>query len=199
MANGTDIEEVWGLWEQADMKFTKLAISLLTIAAFNSSCSSPPKGNDRQRDFGGGEEVAKFEKYQPFPGATSARLFVQPEPFDDKAIESLSDARGRQLTNEQYKLLETAFSRKTIIRRPAKGYLATSCLFEPRHVFRFYDIHLKPLGDALVCFECGDVKLNPPGALASSPSLETGQTVLSVDYAVLLKLMRIMLVPTYAS
>ena len=181
------------------MKVTTFSISLLAVAALNSSCSRPPTSNNRQRLNDGGREIAEFEKYQPFPSATSVRLFVQPEPFDDAAVDKLSDARGRPLTNAEYELLKTAFFMKTIIRPPAQGYLATSCLFAPRHVFRFYDARRKRVGDALVCFECYDVKFDPPRTLLSTPFPKEGQTVLSVDYAVLLELMHKMSVSTFAS
>ncbi|OYW16623.1 MAG: hypothetical protein B7Z39_00080 [Novosphingobium sp. 12-64-8] len=180
------------------MKSVNLKTFAIGFVLFTLSCSGPSTNSSDGSQGNSKEEIAKFENYSPFPNATSVRLFVQSETFDEGGIDGLRDARGRLLTSKETELLKSAFSKKTVIRPPAEGYVDTACAFVPRHVFRFFDKRNKRLGDALVCFECYEVELQPPGALAEVSFPKQGQSFLKVDYSILETLLREMKVPTYA-
>jgi hypothetical protein len=183
-------------WQMIAMKHALLRRLVLAPILLTFACSSPLLNDGNQQALAD-EEVAKIEKYEPFPGALSARLFVQAEPFSDIMVDKLVDRRGRVLTPDELKQLKAVFQKKTIIRIPAKGYVAASCMFSPRHVFRFYNNQNAPLGEVLVCFECYDIRLRPSGLLATKPFPEKGDTILIADFSALKKLMRQMSVPTY--
>jgi hypothetical protein len=180
------------------MKLNNLNIFVLGFVLCTLSCSGPPKTSHDENYRENQEEIAEIESYNPFPDATSVRLFVQSEPFEEDQIDRLTDAHGRLLSAAETKLLKSAFSKKTVIRPPAGGYIETDCAFVPRHIFRFYDKNNKRLGDAFVCFECFAVELDPPGTLAEISFPEKGQSLLRVDYSILERLLRGMKVPTYA-
>ena len=180
------------------MKFNNLNIFAVGFVLFTLSCSGPSTNSNDQSYGHNQEEIAEFKNYNPFPNATSVRLFVHSEPFDEDEIDGLKDVLGRLLSAKETELLRSAFSKKTVIRPPAEGYMETACAFVPRHIFRFYDKRNMRLGDALVCFECYAVRLEPPGALAEVSFPQKGQSLLSVDYSILETLLRGMKVPTYA-
>lgn len=180
------------------MKFNSLNIFAIGFVLFTLSCSEPSTNSNVEMYSDNQEEIAEFENYNPFPNATSVRLFVQSEPFEEDDIDRLEDTYGRLLSTKETKILNSAFSKKTIVQPPAEGYMETACAFVPRHIFRFYDKSNKRLGDAFVCFECYAVELEPPGALDEVSFPERGQSLLSVDYAILETLLRDMKVPTYA-
>ena len=181
------------------MKFASSKTFAIGLVLFTLSCSESSTNSGDGSSVNNQEEIAEFQNYNPFPKATSVRLFAQSEPFDKAEIEGLVDARGRLLTTKETELLRSAFSKKTIIRPPAEGYMETACAFVPRHIFRFYDKRNKRLGDALVCFECYAVDIQPPGALAETQFPDQGQSLLSVDYSILETILRGMKVPTYAN
>ena len=116
----------------------------------------------------GQELVVRRLKFNPFPQATSVRLFMTTGRFEEHPTGkrmTFEPVAGHPLTVAQREELEGAVRPYVVVERPPvdpNAAIATgAACFVPHHFFRYFDAKGRKLGEVAVCFCCEGVEVLP--------------------------------------
>jgi hypothetical protein len=97
------------------------------------------------------EAITRNEAISIYPEAVRVNLLIHDSP---------SDASRTDLTNEQRQKLESAITKRIVLRSGSVVEGANAC-FIPHHFFRYYDKSAKQIGEIAICFCCDGGKAKP--------------------------------------
>jgi hypothetical protein len=135
--------------------WTALLIAIgLTLAMALGSGSAGPERDDMR--------LGEKRLVAVNPDAVEVRLFVSGTSTNvsARAQELIGNRQGIALTRDQRAILDRSLyrHRASVYDQPA----AANCVFDPHHIFRYFDAKGEQVGELQVCFCCRDVFLFKP-------------------------------------